>query len=46
MKKNKTNKGGICCPKCNKKLLRVAYVDLIVTCSCGHQLKVRGVQSV
>ncbi len=44
MKKNKTNKGDICCPKCQQKLIKEAYVDIVITCSCGHQLKVRGTQ--
>lgn len=35
---------GIFCPKWRKKLIKEAYVDIVITCSCGHQMKVRGTQ--
>lgn len=39
---NKNTKGTITCPHCGQKLLKVAYVDLVITCTCGHKVKVKG----
>jgi hypothetical protein len=41
MNKN-TKKNIITCPKCGQKLLKVAYVDLVVTCTCDNKVKVKG----